>query len=969
MIIVDMLKKITTYLLVFISLSVSAQTEITQKDSEEIKLAAKRKVEKGLQDLLNTIVQEDIGDAERRQIIRDSYTAGSNKVFYSGDAIIEDDINPNNTALTDAKDFSVEKYLNNLDIFYSKGIGPSITVAEITVSNVKKTDHLYIKVFFQSSFKGSHSEIKKGYEAHKRLAELRVEKIGKKWMAYITRISFQRSTEVLLSTDNDILVVVPKVDTTQFAGDTVAISKAIEAFKQKEIEDKQKEEEERKREEKELDRYESIKKNGVTAYNEGDYELALQAFNEAERINKANLYNDYEPIRWLSKTKKTIVIEQEKQRRKIEAEKYRLTIANAVKFEKRRLYAEALSSFREAFKVYPDSATSYSDRIKTLNAQLRVKTELDEKFTAGNYKLLIDDYSRLLKTTQDNSDYFLGRGKCYLALNEPKRAIQDFNKAIDLDFENAEAFLFRAQYYEQLKELAKAVADYTNFLNIVPDSATIHIKRAELRVQLNNQKAAFEDYDKAIQLQPQNATYLFDRGMLHYQNSNYLKAIDDFTQVVGIVPTQTRAYYYRGMCTYYQKQYEKAGQDFTICRKLKIEDSFEKDIERLSNDFLNKGVLQLRKGDLDSSLMNFSHSIALKYDNWLSWFSKGEALSQKKEYNPAIACYDSATKYNLNYSDALFKRGQAKYELKNFAEAVVDFKKTTEVISNYYAALLEEARSYIQLQDYKSAILPLQNLKIAKKELEKSPILYPKSFLFELHQFLGRSMYATKYFKESIPEFDEALGYNPNFADSHYYRGLANYEIGEYREAANNLQKSIQNDPKPYRYLAKAKALLQSQRFADAALEFENTIKTDSLKQHYFEAQQLKGYCEFKNGKYVDAYKGYINAEQFDSTRCDQYFYRDLAQISLLSSMPQEANRCLLKGLKKDSVNAELLYAKGCYHALLKEEPEALQWFRKAFETNQLTQAWYKKDKILSVVNQDFKDNKQFKALLKEYVK
>lgn len=83
--------------------------------------------------------------------------------------------------------------------------------------------------------------------------------------------------------------------------------------------------------------------------------------------------------------------------------------------------------------------------------------------------------------------------------------------------------------------------------------------------------------------------------------------------------------------------------------------------------------------------------------------------------------------------------------------------------------------------------------------------------------------------------------------------------------------------------------------------------------------------------------------------------------------MPQEANRCLLKGLKKDG--AELLYAKGCYHALLKEEPEALQWFRKAFETNQLTQAWYKKDKILSAVNQDFKDNKQFKALLKEYVK
>jgi hypothetical protein len=85
--------------------------------------------------------------------------------------------------------------------------------------------------------------------------------------------------------------------------------------------------------------------------------------------------------------------------------------------------------------------------------------------------------------------------------------------------------------------------------------------------------------------------------------------------------------------------------------------------------------------------------------------------------------------------------------------------------------------------------------------------------------------------------------------------------------------------------------------------------------------------------------------------------------------MPQEANRCLLKGLKKDSSNADMLYTKGCYHALLKEDAEALAWFRKAFETKQITQAWYKKDKLLNAVNQGFKDNKDFRSLLKEFFK
>jgi len=83
--------------------------ELTTRDNEEVKLLARRKIETGLNDLLNVLSLSDIGEAERNTLITESFTPGINQLFANKDVIIEDDISPNRVASGTVLDMPVEK--------------------------------------------------------------------------------------------------------------------------------------------------------------------------------------------------------------------------------------------------------------------------------------------------------------------------------------------------------------------------------------------------------------------------------------------------------------------------------------------------------------------------------------------------------------------------------------------------------------------------------------------------------------------------------------------------------------------------------------------------------------------------------------------------------------------------------------------------------------------------------------------
>ncbi|MVM40684.1 hypothetical protein GO730_28375 [Spirosoma sp. HMF3257] len=173
-------------------------TQLTERDKQNINAAALKSLNR-LNVLLNALAVEGLEDAEVDTIIKKSYS-GPARIFDNVNVSIEDDINPEHTSATKTEDLKVDEYLNRLSLYYSKR-SPNDDKVTIIFPKQEATaaqqngSSTYIKVFFESVFKGKYIPKSSSYQPASRVIELRAEKPGQYWRVYITRFSFKQPGE------------------------------------------------------------------------------------------------------------------------------------------------------------------------------------------------------------------------------------------------------------------------------------------------------------------------------------------------------------------------------------------------------------------------------------------------------------------------------------------------------------------------------------------------------------------------------------------------------------------------------------------------------------------------------------------------------------------------------------------------------------------------------------------------------
>jgi len=157
--------------------------------------------------LLNSITFSDNDKGEVATYIRNSYTPNDrNRVFYNSSIAIEDDIN-SKFVLQNNRSLLPDAYLNELDADYVKTADFSIKFTNIKCSDVKKTDHIYVRVKFESNFRSRYKVDSSKYQSREREAIIRVEPNGKKkWSAYIEGIAYYNPEIPIDNKDNNIRV-------------------------------------------------------------------------------------------------------------------------------------------------------------------------------------------------------------------------------------------------------------------------------------------------------------------------------------------------------------------------------------------------------------------------------------------------------------------------------------------------------------------------------------------------------------------------------------------------------------------------------------------------------------------------------------------------------------------------------------------------------------------------------------------
>ncbi len=188
------------YLIVFWVLAVypsfgQGKANLSSAEIAEIRGAARKLVETHLNDLLNTIASDGMGEISRRVVLVNSFLPSESQIFDGPGVIIEDDTNPEYTIKKSGfPDLKVQTYLENLNTFYTKSENYSIKITGVYVSEVMQGPNFpYVLVHYNSYFTNTRrNQTNTKYAPVNRTAELKAEKIGNQWKVLITGIRYFR---------------------------------------------------------------------------------------------------------------------------------------------------------------------------------------------------------------------------------------------------------------------------------------------------------------------------------------------------------------------------------------------------------------------------------------------------------------------------------------------------------------------------------------------------------------------------------------------------------------------------------------------------------------------------------------------------------------------------------------------------------------------------------------------------------
>ena len=121
------------------------------------------------------------------------------------------------------------------------------------------------------------------------------------------------------------------------------------------------------------------------------------------------------------------------------------------------------------------------------------------------YDKAIEAYSRAIELGHNKAEAYIERGGAYADKGDFDCAIKDYNRAIRLDPNLAKAYIYRGTLYCAKGDYDKAIADYNQALRLKPNFADAYVNRGSAHMWKRDFDTAIVDYEVALRLDPNNA--------------------------------------------------------------------------------------------------------------------------------------------------------------------------------------------------------------------------------------------------------------------------------------------------------------------------------------------------------------------------------------------------------------------------------------------------------------------------------
>lgn len=822
------------------------------RDRDEIRSKAIGLV-KDFEQLLNVLATKGTTASDVQDIVNQA-TNEEGRMFYDAKVNVEDDLYSLKADSLSPKDVNIQKYLNDWDLFYTKSYDEAVSFSDLRLSEIQTKEYSYLKVYFQVQYKSKHKDFDQLYPIRKRIASIRFEKQGENWVAWINSLGFfsgkrpngQAYTQESFEEDFKPFVKEKKARlvSSQNQPDSTLTATQIELQRKTDSLYAEAVKAQIQRSEEQIRKDQAYAKailRGDSLMGAKQFPLALEAYTEARASKPLEIY----PRTKINELTKLLASGSSDPKDLFDKQ-----LQEGDRRYKNRDYEGARQSYTMALKIVPDHQ-AVKDKLVQSEKVIRNKSEIRSRYMAGNFKLALKDYNRIISEEKNNPDYYFERGRCYQTMGDSKKAMADFNKSLELDNNFQDALVSRAQLFVKSGDLVKAISDFTTLINIDPVNGDYRLRRGLLLSQVNDFDAAIRDFNEALKINGKDVQAFCGRSEAFRRKGQLDQSLLDAEEAIKLAPGFSSGQFQKGLAQLDRGEDEAAGIAILKSIRMGLNPEQEKYLEIRFQEYLKKadgleaekkyeesipflkkallvrpksheGFFRLaneyqRLSRWQDALKNLDQAIFLRDDFVPAYLAKARLFLHLKEYKNVLEPGYRVRKLDRKNLDACVLLGETYMGMAQYDSAMTWFGKALELKPNSGFALLKRGKCHFIMENYRRSLMDFED---AIKEDKKNA---------EAYFYKGKINKALKQFDKAIDDFNEALDLGYSKYECATEIGIAHADMGHHSKAIKFFTNAIKEEPnRGQAYAMRGLSYLAEEDFKNAMADLDESIKIDT---------------------------------------------------------------------------------------------------------------------------------------------
>ncbi|MCI0457110.1 MAG: tetratricopeptide repeat protein, partial [Gemmataceae bacterium] len=399
---------------------------------------------------------------------------------------------------------------------------------------------------------------------------------------------------------------------------------------------------------------------------------------------------------------------------------------------------------------------------------------------------------------------------------------------------------------DQRRRAEEALRVLDRAANLGVTTQAYHRRRAYYLEQAGQSEAANQERQQATALHPATALDHFLLGQEQYRRGAHDEAIRAFENVLQAEPQHFWASYYLALCwlktqrparaTAYltsglvqrgdfpwlyllralawgeQGQFDRAEADYEAALQASLPDAARYGL------LINRGVLRIRTGHLDSAMADLRQAVALRPQQYQGYLNLAQAYLKGDQINEALAQLDQAIHREPKLASLYRTRSRVHLMRQDQVAALADLDRVLALEAAAARPILaedylERGRLLYSQKDYAGA-LEAYDAALRIRRNDPRACRYRAEALLGLHRL-----------PEALQSLDDCLKYGPRDPGVFRARAALRTRLGQYPGAQTDYTRALEKEPDAATYAARGWCYLVADAPRLALPDFEEALR------------------------------------------------------------------------------------------------------------------------------------------------